>query len=397
MQDLNDTYVEKLAECTWNKDILGEDFHGQFVATLVDIFPSTKKSSPDILVLKINDKKINIRKPISKRWFAKSLNDTFIVTKVMVKNKGFLHASQTYNNNGHDRDIGFTDLFSMLGKDETKAKIMSIQIMEENDDNYICYINKEVHRVKKDFTLHIDDETKKLNTVLYVDVSDAKDRNIVILGSNFHEARIKYLSLHKHEQQSDANITQPTTTKDKFLRYHATSNIALIDREFEGLICLEVLEVTKDVNEHGARRHMYVEVNENQIAQMKISTKDEWKTLSGDETLLVYKRIYDAYDGKPLAKLEIRKRTKNFDEMDVIALRDLLPHKLGMRKQIVMEFVYATDNYLVIFAENNLHKITKSEQLENLFSEHNRTLKLATSDDGSFHLLASTTTWENVA
>ncbi len=350
----------------WYKDVLGSKFVGQFVATLVDVKQANEDSAKRIITLDTTDGQIKILRPQTKGWDYKFVGDKFIVTKAKVKDRGFLYASDAYQTDGKARNIGITDIYELIGADNTKPNIVSLKIMDIEEEHYIMYSRKKIYRIPKTFKLGnpygLDAGIGKM---LCVDLNNEEERKVDVLGLNYNDARIKYMERYGQSKHDKESFEDTPVTQDKYAKFHVTRNIELVHRNYTGLILLEPIELVSENGNNNSRKYMYVKINDDEVILLSLSKKGKWNSITGNEALVVRKRIYPADDGKALARLSIIDKISNYNDIEEIELKDMLIHKHGIKPKVDMEVIYISDEHIIVYAEENTYKILKSSIQDN--------------------------------
>ncbi len=366
-------------------DILGKDFRGQFIAKLIDIEEDQDDSTQRVFVLNVNGHQFKIRKPRTKGWEYKFKGDTFVVTKTIINKRGILYATDAFETNGEERNISECDIYDIQASDNIKPNIISLTIIKDvPKSHYIIYHNKKVYKIRKTFKFDNPYKvTAGLGVRVFLDISNTKERIVTLLGLNYHDAKLLYLKNHRQDKYDVKMFDNPPVTKDKHIKFHITRNIKLVNRHYTGLLLLNPREEIREDKDVNSRKYLFAEINEKDIVVLSMSGRDEWSNISGKDMLVVQKVIYPADDGKNLAKLLIIKEVKNYDNVEPINLYDLLLHKYGTKPKLDIEVICLLDNYLVLYAESMLYKISietiPNNMLEKI-SEGNKMFRLKPTD-----------------
>ncbi len=343
---------------TNHRDILGEDFTGTFIATILNV--NITRSGREFLMLEVGDKNYYIKKPKNKTWHNKNEGDTFVISKFYTPNNiASLYAGEAYKNNNEVQDISTLSIYDFFNPDKTKPYIVGMKIMDNESNHYIVYHQRKTYRVPKDFkfvnpfNLNIEKGQK-----YYVDISSNSTREVPILGLDYNDARKHYLEIHNQSEDELKTFTTEPTSKNKYIDYHKISNIELVDRNFKGLLLIKPIELTTSMQDGELRKYISARINDSDIVTLKISKHGLWNTINGKDTLVVRKRILPADDGRTLATLTILHQSPDYNNMPTINFTELLKHKHGIRSYIDFDVVYMNDNYICVYAEDEVYKIS---------------------------------------
>jgi hypothetical protein len=145
---------------------------------------------------------------------------------------------------------------------------------------------------------------------------------------------MKYIERYGQSKHDKESFNDTKVTKDKYAKFHLTRNIALVNKHYTGLLLIEPIELTVENTKNDARRYMYAKINDDEIVLLSLSKHGKWNNVTGNETLLVRKRIYPADDGKNLARLSIIDNVPNYDDIKAVSLESLLVHKHGIKAKV---------------------------------------------------------------
>ncbi len=375
-------------DITRHRDILGEDFVGQFV---VEILNTNEIGKKDFLLIRVNKEKYYIHKPKNRTWDTKELADVFIVTKTYNKtNTARLSAGKTYRHFDELCDIGLTDIYDLSNPDETKPYITAIEVMENEPDYYIVYHDKVTHRIPREFKFinpYNLEVAKNIKT--YIDISNRDVKEVPILGLSFHDARIKYLELHGQSRDEVKTFKTEPKSKDKYIDYHKISNIELVSRTFQGMVLIEPIEISTAEESGKLRKYISAKINGNKIVRLRTSRDEKWDTITGKESLIVRKRIYPADDGKDLARLSIIDAVEDYKNISLTTFRDMMQHKHGTRSKMDMDVLYISGLYIAVYAEEELYKVeinSIAEKALEMIRKGNSKIRIKLNEDGDIEV-----------
>ncbi len=342
---------------------------GVYLATLKSIEDVTYfKKNKTLLTIAIEhygDFQI-IRPAGAKQWSELKMDDTFVFEKKIIidpkskKKRATLIIRYTFDEADWLHTIDVKDITELPSPDPKYPNITQLRMLKYSQTELLVYSNNYIYRVPNNFSF---DNHKKLDvtfgTLFYVDNHISNERKIKIVSLNFMEAREEiYTGLNELQNDADKQtFNVSTSSKDKFVDFHKSSNIEIVNRDFVGLFLMKIINVTTSVRNNKKRRYVDAIINGSDRITLKIPERIEWQNLQGNQHLLVEKSIHLGDDGTKLALLDVVLRTDDFAEQEVVELTSLTKHKHGSLSYVQFQFIQKVDTYYVVLSRHKLHRV----------------------------------------